>query len=128
MLLTLTGTVVYGKAKGRTVGMPTANLRVPVGTALPESGVYATTVRIGEERFYGVTHVGSRPSVDKSRSITVETLVLDYSGDLYGRTISVDFYKYLRGTQKFNSLEEVKRQVDADCQMAREFFGRQGLD
>jgi riboflavin kinase/FMN adenylyltransferase len=122
ILSSLTGEVVRGNEKGRTVGMPTANVQIDVTKPLPAFGVYATIVHIDGNQYYGVTNVGWRPSVEWSRKITVETFIMDFSGDLYGKTITVDFYKYLRDTIMFDSIEEVKRQVMKDCGAARTIF------
>ena len=122
VLFTLTGEIVHGKELGRTVDMPMANLQVGDTATLPAFGVYATMIRVDGSQYYGVTNVGRRPSVDWSRKTTVETFILDFNGDLYGKTISVDFIKYLRDTMKFDSLEDVKHQVIKDCNAARTIF------
>jgi len=122
ILFTLTGVVVHGKAKGSTVGMPTANLCVPEGTVLPEFGVYAVSIDIEGRHYYGITNVGFRPSVDQSNDITIETYIFDFSNNIYGKTISINFHKYIRSTKKFDSLEKVKRQVEIDCSAVRLFF------
>jgi len=122
ILYTLTGEVIHGKENGRTVGMPTANIKISDINKLPVFGVYATVVNVDGNHYDGVTNVGQRPSVDQSPEITVETFLLDFKGDLYGKIIQVDFYKFLRDTMKFDSLKDVKRQVMKDCEAAMEFF------
>ena len=82
-LWTLRGTVVHGRGNGRKVDMPTANLAVELGTALPPAGVYATLCRFDGETRPGVTNVGPRPTVDEDARFTVETYLPGYSGDLY---------------------------------------------
>lgn len=114
----LTGTVVPGKQLGRTLGIPTANLRLPEGVAVPKFGVYACRCRIGEESYLAVTNVGTRPTVE-GRGITVEPWILDYSGDLYGREITLEFYRFLRGEEKFPNLDALKRRIHADAQDTR---------
>ena len=98
--------MVHGRALGRTIGIPTANLLVPENVLVPAFGVYATKVALpdGSEKL-AVTNVGVRPTVDDSQTVTVEPWILDYSGDLYGQNIRVDFYKRLRGEKKFSGLE-----------------------
>ena len=98
----LNGKVVRGKALGRTVGMPTANLCVTEGT-MPEEGVYATRILIDGQSYISVTNIGRRPTVDDESYITVETFIIDFSGDLYGKTISVYFIERIRDIVKFNS-------------------------
>ena len=122
----LTGTVIHGHGRGRTVGMPTANLAVDGGSALPPDGVYATLAYVDGAAWMGVTNVGRRPSVDDDSAVTVETLVLDFTGDLYGRPMAVEFYQFLRPVEKFASLQAVKEQVDRDKRAVRAYFGERG--
>lgn len=118
----ITGPVVHGKAKGRTVGMPTVNLGITEETALPPLGVYATLIYIRERVFMGVTNVGTRPSVDSEDTITVETLILDFNEDIYDQEIAVEFHRYIRPIKKMESLEAVQLQVERDSLVVRELF------
>ena len=118
----VTGPVVHGKAKGRTVGMPTANLEVEAEALLPALGVYATLVHIGERTYMGVTNVGTRPSVDNEERITVETLILDFDEDIYDQVLTVEFYRYIRPIKKMESLEAVRLQVERDSLAVRDLF------
>ena len=115
----LHGRVVHGHGRGHTVGMPTANLQPEKGSPLPPAGVYAVEALLDGKTYIGVTNVGTRPSVDSGPETTVETLVLDFAGDLYGREMTLYFYRLLRPVQKFSSLEAVKAQVERDGQAAR---------
>lgn len=115
----LAGKVVHGKALGRTVGMPTANIEVCDESLLPECGVYATKILIGDKVYYAVTNIGLRPTVDNELQVTVEAHILDFEGDIYGQNVTLEVYKFLRPIQKFNSLEEVHAQVEKDIQEAR---------
>ena len=117
----LTGTVVPGKQLGRTLGIPTANLRLPEGVAVPKFGVYACRCRIGEESYLAVTNVGTRPTVE-GRGITVEPWILDYSGDLYGREITLEFYYFIRGEQKFPDLDALKSRIREDAAQTRDYL------
>lgn len=107
---TLTGTVIHGQQLGRRLGIPTANLRLPAGHAIPKFGVYACCVLIDGIRYPAVTNIGTRPTV-AGEGITVEPWILDYSGDLYGREITIEFYKFLRPERKFPSLEELQAEI-----------------
>ena len=107
---TLTGTVVHGQKLGRRLGIPTANLHLPAGLAIPKFGVYACCVLIDGSRYPAVTNIGTRPTV-AGEGITVEPWILDYSGNLYGREITIEFYKFLRPEQKFPSLEALQREI-----------------
>ena len=121
-LCRLTGTVVHGKGKGHTVGMPTANLRPGPGQVLPPEGVYAALAEVEGRTYRAVTNVGTRPSVDSDSRKTVESLLLDYRGNLYGKEMALTFYRRLRGIEKFPSLQAVKDQVDSDCASVNDFF------
>jgi riboflavin kinase/FMN adenylyltransferase len=118
----ITGRVVHGRGKGRTVGMPTVNLDLSTCSQLPPLGVYASLVWIGKAVWMGVTNVGRRPSVDNDQDITVETLILDFDRDVYGQEITVEFYAYLRPIVQMESLEAVKLQVEKDSLRVRTYF------
>ena len=117
----LTGTVVPGKQLGRRLGIPTANLRLPEEAAVPKFGVYACRCIIDDEAYPAVTNVGTRPTVE-GRGITVEPWILDYSGALYGRDITLEFYRFLRREQKFPDLDALKTQIREDAEMTREYL------
>lgn len=117
----LTGTVVPGQQLGRRLGFPTANLRLPQGLAVPKYGVYACRVLL-EGRYYpAVTNVGTRPTVS-GIGVTVEPWILDYSGDLYGQDITLEFFRFLRPERKFPSLEELKREIMENARQTREII------
>ncbi len=117
----LTGTVVAGKQIGRTIGTPTANLSVSEGIALPKKGVYACWAQVGSEKYKAVTNIGTRPTVDGD-TLTVEPWLLDFSGDLYGKEITLEFMKFLRPERKFASLEELKAEILHNAQQARDIL------
>lgn len=117
----LTGTVQPGKQLGRTLGFPTANLVFPEGLIVPRFGVYACGVSVDEDIYYAVVNIGTRPTVD-GNGITIEAHLLDFEGDLYGKEISVAFYKFLRPEQKFASLEELQREIQKNAHETRIFF------
>ena len=118
--LTLIGKVVHGKGLGRTVGMPTANLLVLEGE-LPEAGVYAGRVEVEENQYKAVTNIGKRPSVDRDQRVTVESFIMDFEGDLYGKQMKLELVKYLRPVQKFSGLEAVLEQVKKDIAEAEKY-------
>lgn len=120
----LSGEVVSGRRLGRTIGVPTANLLIPEGVIVPKLGVYACKVTAGDGEYFAVTNVGSRPTVGGHR-VTVEPWLLDFDGDLYGKTIAVEFFCFLRPEKKFDSLEALKEQIDRDAQGARRYFSRE---
>ena len=117
----LKGKVVRGKALGRTVGMPTANLCITEGT-MPEEGVYATRILIDGQSYISVTNIGRRPTVDDESYITVETFILDFNKEIYGEQAVLEVHKFLRPIQKFDSLKGVQMQVQQDVEMAKIYF------
>lgn len=118
----LSGTVTHGKKLGRTIGIPTANLIPPAGILMPAFGVYATRVVTEEGSYPAVTNVGRRPTVDDGDAVTVEPWILDFSGDLYGKTIRVEFYKRLRGEKKFDSLADLQAEIFRNGEETRAYF------
>lgn len=119
----LAGVVQTGKQLGRTIGIPTANLLLPEGLLVPKFGVYATKVTAKGKEYAAVTNIGTRPTVN-GEGVTVESYLLDFDGDLYGKAITVAFYAFLRPEQKFDSLEELKTQIAADIAKVKGFLRR----
>ncbi len=119
------GTVIHGKALGRKLGIPSANLSLDKDKYIPPHGVYVTTTMIDGVPVAGVTNIGCRPTVDMSGGENVETHFLDYEGDLYGKELWIDFLHYLRPEQKFDSVEILKEQMEKDTGAAREYISRQ---
>ncbi len=120
----VTGTVTGGYREGRRMGFPTANLDLTrLGQMLPEVGVYATQVRIEgvEKTLQGMTNIGHRPTFG-THGVTVETHILDYAADLYGRQISLAFMARLRGERTFASPEALAAQLAEDREKVRQFF------
>lgn len=117
----LGGRVVHGHQLGRRLGIPTANLSFPEGLALPKFGVYACLCRIDGQTHPAVANIGTRPTVDGT-GITVEPWILDYTGNLYGREILLEFYRFLRPERRFGSLEELKAAVQKDAEETRRLF------
>ena len=120
------GTVIQGDRRGRTIGFPTANLCTD-NELLPPNGVYATTTRVGEVVYPSVTNVGTRPTVDDSGRVSVETHIFNLDRDLYGSTIRVSFVQRLRDERAFESLDQLQTQIAADCARARVLFNRLSL-
>ena len=119
----LTDRVKHGKKLGSKLGFPTVNLRFPPGILIPAHGVYATRVVFenGDSR-PAVTNVGVRPTVDDGEQLTVESFLLHFDGDLYGQTLRVEFYSFLRPERKFSSLDELQAEVMHNAQQADDFF------
>ncbi|MFN6465655.1 MAG: bifunctional riboflavin kinase/FAD synthetase [Nostoc sp. DedVER02] len=121
----LLGVVVQGQQLGRTIGFPTANLQLPKEKFLPRQGVYAVRVYTFSEtsdatsgESLGVMNIGNRPTVNGTYS-SAEVHLFDWSGDLYGKKLTVELVKFLRPEQKFPSLEALKTQIQLDCVVAK---------
>jgi riboflavin kinase/FMN adenylyltransferase len=113
---------VHGKALGRTVGKPTANLKVEKDVVLPPGGVYATVGIIDGKRYKAVTNVGTRPSVDNDQHVTIETFFLELNQDLYGKKLTLEFLGFIRPTKKFADLSQVSDQIQKDIEVAYSIF------
>jgi len=117
----LTGRVVRGRQLGRTIGIPTANLRLPEGVLCPKFGVYACKALVDGKAFLAVTNIGVRPTVD-GEGVTVEPWLLDFDGDLYGRELTLEFHAYLRPEKKFGSLDALQAEIQKNAAQTRAFF------
>lgn len=115
------GRVAHGDKRGRTIGFPTANIHLHRNNT-PVSGVYAVEMfGIEGEPVQGVANVGTRPTVDGTRSL-LEVHLFDFSREIYGAYVNVEFVHKLRDEKKFDSFELLKQQIDRDADEAREFF------
>ncbi len=123
----VTGEVVAGAQRGRSIGFPTANLAVPEGRLLPANGVYATWAHLDDDplmrgrRLPSVTNIGVRPSFDNGQR-TVEAHLLDFDGDLYGRPLTLLFAARLRPEQRFPNVDALVAQIGRDAAAAREIL------
>lgn len=117
----LSGEIIPGKQLGRKLGIPTANMLLPQGLAVLKHGVYACRVQLEGRSYPAVTNVGVRPTVSGT-GVNVETWILDYSGDLYGQRITLEFFHYIRPEQKFPSLEALKQAVQEDARQTRQIL------
>jgi len=120
------GMVVHGDHRGRTIGFPTANLCTD-NELIPPHGVYATTAIIDGIVRPSITNVGTRPTVDTSGKVTIETHIFDFDRDLYGTRLRLAFVQRLRDERTFESVDALKSQIAADCTRARVLFDRLSL-
>ena len=110
----LSGVVVQGDQRGRTIGFPTANLAVWDELLLPANGVYAAYAWVGDRRYAAAINVGVRPTVN-GRDRTVEAYLLDYDGEeLYGQTLRLAFERRIRPEQRFSGLNALRAQIQKD--------------
>lgn len=115
----LSGKVIDGKKLGRTIGFPTANLEINKQKVIPKKGVYYTNVKINEKFFKGITSVGNNPTVN-GQELTVETYILNFSNDIYGKEINIYFIDRIRDEIKFNNINELIEQLKKDKKFAEE--------
>lgn len=134
----LRGVVVEGDKRGRTLGFPTANVNPAFNQLVPPSGVYAGMAYVVGEgdggakegaRHNCVINIGVRPTFKNPETgasgdpiVTIESHLLDFDGDLYGKILKVEFHKHLRDEKKFDGLASLKQQIESDCRMAREYL------
>lgn len=119
---TLCGEVKDGRRLGRTMGLPTANLTFPHGALVPMHGVYAVHVKVGARLYQGICNIGVRPTVNEGKDVNCETFIFDFDGDLYGKTIAVQFLYFLREEQRFADLAELEAQIRRDIARAKKYF------
>ncbi|MBV9211470.1 MAG: bifunctional riboflavin kinase/FAD synthetase [Acidobacteria bacterium] len=120
------GRVVRGHERGRALGFPTANL-APQNRVIPRRGVYITATLIEGAWRRSITNVGTRPTFERQAEPSVETFVINWSGDLYGDVVRVRFLHRLRDERKFASVEELKEQIARDRLRAENYFERSGV-
>lgn len=115
--------VLHGKRLGRTLGFPTVNQFFSPKSIIPCRGVYLTECELESKQIvFGVSNVGTHPTVDRNAPVNCETYLLDFDGDLYGQTVRVSFLKRIRAEMKFRDAIELKKQVFADIEYARMFL------
>ena len=119
------GRVEHGAERGQQLGFPTANLH-PQNRVIPRNGVYVTGTLIDGQWRRSVTNVGVRPTFGSASEPSVETFVMDWSGDLYGDVVRVRFLHRLRDERKFSSIDELKMQIGKDVERANSYFVRTG--
>ena len=117
----ITGEVIGGDKRGHGLGFPTANIAVPNGLEL-KHGIYAVRVYVNGARYSGASYLGTRPSFDDGKPV-IETFLFDFSDDLYGQAIELEFIDFLRGDEKFDSSEQLVKQMQADCDNASTILG-----
>jgi riboflavin kinase / FMN adenylyltransferase len=120
------GTVVTGQKRGRGIGFPTANV-CSENELLPPHGVYATTAILNSVAYQSITNIGTRPTFESGNESIVETHLLDFDQDLYGTRLRLGFVQRLRDEKKFDGVDPLKRQIEADRDHARDLFDRMGL-
>lgn len=119
---TVRGIVEHGRKLGRKLGFPTLNVHPSKDKLLPPNGVYLDSVKIDGIWYNGIGNVGFKPTVSDENRMLIESNLLDYSGDAYGKEVEIQLYHFKRPEQKFESVEEMKAQIDLDIDYAKEYF------
>ena len=113
---------MHGKSLGKQMGYPTANLFWPSHALLPARGVYAVRAEVEGQAFAGIANVGVRPTVEEGGAQNCEVHLFGEAGDLYGKTVTVYFFRRLRGEMKFDNIEALRAQIARDEATAKEYF------
>lgn len=122
-----TGTVVHGDKRGRTIGYPTANIKINPQEVLPSVGVYVVAIEVRGQWYQGMASIGYNITFEANRKKTCEVYILDFDQDIYGQFVKVKWYHYLRGELKFDGIEGLIHQLDQDLINTKSFFAEHSL-
>ena len=117
----LSGPVIHGFERGRTIGFPTANISVAADRAMPALGVYATRATVAGRALSGATNIGRRPTFDEGH-VSIETHLIDFEGDIYGERLEIEIIARIREEKKFSGPDELVAQIAADVRTAAELL------
>ena len=112
--------VEHGKGLGRHLGAPTFNQKPPKDMLIPACGVYLTRCFVDGKRYFGLTNIGTHPTVDTNAALNFETHILEFDGDLYQKELTVEFLDYIRPELRFNSADELQKQIQQDINAVKE--------
>ena len=115
------GEIIHGKANGRKMGYPTANISLKDQIINPKNGIYASRVIIDGKKYFGATNVGMNPTVN-GKYLSIETNILDFDEDIYGKRVRIEFLEKIRDEKKFVSLDELRKQLDLDTGFVRQKY------
>ena len=116
----ISGIVEHGRHLGHTLGMPTVNILPPDNKLLPPFGVYKSIVMLDGRTFNGMTNIGRKPTVSSDNQVGVETYIYDFDEDVYGKFLEIKLCEFTRPEMKFNSIDELKAQMQKDIAMTQE--------
>jgi len=121
------GVVVHGDKRGRQIGFPTANVKVPEGTFIPANGVYVVKIRVQDEWYEGMCNIGFKPTFKNpdEKLLTIEVNIFDFDRNIYGEEVAIDWYKRLRDEQRFNGIDALIAQLQADKEHCVAYFNTQ---
>lgn len=115
------GEIIHGKANGRKMGYPTANISLKDQIIKPKNGIYASRVIIDGKKYFGATNVGMNPTVN-GKYLSIETNILEFDEDIYGKRVRIEFLEKIRDEKKFESLDELRKQLDLDTGFVRQKY------
>lgn len=120
----ISGTVVNGDKRGRTIGFPTANIEPELGTFVPKRGVYAVRIKVQGSHYDGVCNVGYKPTFNNPdvKNLVIEVHILDFDKSIYGEEVVVEWHKRIRDERKFSGIDELKSQIGRDKETAIRYF------
>ena len=119
--------VVHGFEVGRKWGFPTINQKIPEGRIVPAYGVYCSTVEFDGKKYHGVTNIGVKPTVEKDiKEPLAETYIIDFDGDLYGKTVRTELYEFIRREKKFDDFGQLKNEIIRNTEYTRKYFELNG--
>lgn len=120
------GIVIQGDKRGRTIGFPTANIQVSEGSFIPLVGVYAVKILIQNVWHLGICNVGYRPTFKNpdDKQLSIEVHIFDFNKNIYGEEVVIGWFKRIREEKKFNSIDELKAQIEKDKETALEYFSK----
>jgi riboflavin kinase/FMN adenylyltransferase len=116
----ISGEIVFGAQRGRVLGFPTANIKLfEEKKALPANGVYVVDCFLDDKKYYGIMNIGYRPTFENKHELVLETHILNFNSDIYGRTLKIEFLKRLRDEKKFESRDALIHQIEYDKNVAQ---------
>ena len=122
----VSGEIIHGNALGRTIQVPTINQKVPSFKLLPPNGVYVSKIYWNDEVYYGITNIGTKPTVNDTNEKTVETNIFDFDKDVYGEKMVVELLHYHRKESRFSSVEALQTQLFKDIELESNLLQRLG--
>ena len=120
-IFSISGKVIKGDQRGRTIGIPTANIQYPQNTIIIPYGVYAVETKINGNTYFGIVNFGVRPTFNKEKPI-VEAYLFDFDNDIYDKNIELFFHKQIRQEKKFNGIKELLKQINLDIAEAKKIL------
>ena len=117
----VSGEILHGNALGRTIQVPTINQQVPSFKLLPPNGVYVSKIHWKDEVYYGITNIGTKPTVNNTSEKTVETNIFDFNKDVYGEEMVVELLHYHRKETRFSSVEALQAQLFQDIEFGKQY-------